>query len=57
MRFRRVTHWKAAVAVLVLAGIAGCASSVAEHPADGADEEHEAPAIAVRVALAEERTL
>ncbi len=52
-----MTNWKAAVAVLVLAGIAGCARSVAEHPQDAAEQEHDAPAIAVRVAPAEVRTL
>jgi RND family efflux transporter MFP subunit len=50
-----VTNWRPKVVVLVLAGIAGCAESVAQQ--DAAKEEHEAPAIAVRVAPAEHRTL
>ncbi|MBI3836727.1 MAG: efflux RND transporter periplasmic adaptor subunit [Planctomycetia bacterium] len=49
--------WKAAVVALVLAEIAGCAKSVAKHPQDAAEDEHDAPAIAVRVARAEHRTL
>ncbi|HEV3137695.1 MAG TPA: efflux RND transporter periplasmic adaptor subunit, partial [Pirellulales bacterium] len=52
-----MTNWKAAIAVLVLAGISGCARSAAELPQDAADEEHPAPAIAVHVTPAEHRTL
>ncbi len=49
-----MTIWKIGIPLLAVVGIAGCAQSVAE-PA--ADEEHEEPAVVVRVVPAESRTL
>ncbi len=56
MRLLKVTNWNIAAALLILPGLAGCARSIGENPAT-AHEEHEEPAVVVRVAPAEYRTL
>ncbi len=56
MQSRRVPIWKTALTVLALVDISGCARSAAEH-SQAAVEEHSEPAVVVRVAPAEYRTM
>jgi len=57
MRLTITTNWKTGTTLLLVASLIGCARSIAEHASAEVDRQHGEPAVTVRVAPAEVRTL